>query len=122
MAADHDINRLSQALQVAITAEDERGKHVSTTQPTCDGSKIATTEKSRGLVAWCTAIMSPCFRAANSKIRSVTWALSYHAMWRDYAKQPHFQHDMSRHPDEFAAGWVQVNNGYEDYWVLAWLS
>ena len=54
MAADHDINRLSQALQVAITAEDERGKHVSTTQPTCDGSKIATTEKSRGLPARCT--------------------------------------------------------------------
>jgi hypothetical protein len=39
MAADHDINRLSQALEVAITAEDERGKHVSTTQLMCDASK-----------------------------------------------------------------------------------
>ena len=50
MAADHDINRLSQALEVAITAEDERGKHVFTTQsPTCDAPMIATTEKSRCL-------------------------------------------------------------------------
>lgn len=30
-------------------------------------------------------------------------------MWRDYAKKPHSQHDISRHPDEFAARMVQVN-------------
>ena len=58
------------------------------------------------------SIMSPCFLAANSKIRSVTWGLSYHAMWRDYAKEPHSQHDISRHTDKFAAALAQVKNGY----------
>jgi hypothetical protein len=38
--------------------------------------------------------------------------LSYHATWRDYAKEPHSQHDISRHTDKFAAALVQVNNGY----------
>ena len=46
------------------------------------------------------------------KIRSVTWGLGYHAMWRDYAKEPHSQHDISRHTDKFAVGLIQVDNGY----------
>ena len=44
-------------------------------------------------------------------------------MWRDYAKKPHSQHDISRHTDEVAARLVQVNNnGYGDYCVLSSLS
>jgi hypothetical protein len=43
MAADHDINRLSQALVVAITAEDERG---NTFLPRIQRTRSATAEKS----------------------------------------------------------------------------
>ena len=51
------------------------------------------------LVAW----FAPSFLAANSKIAIARWALSYHAMWRDYAKELRSSRHISRHPDVNAA-------------------